>query len=130
MSDLDKLIAKANEDVRTKKQQVYSTRRATMAPSSQKLNLVGWIGVGIIICVALFAISVTLMPVSKQAIRTDLEATLAAAHDTVEEYRRINGRLPERIPVTALASLVHFEPSNGGYRLSTTINGMTLSRTY
>jgi len=48
----------------------------------------------------------------------------------VEEYRRINNRLPERIPVTALASLVHYERRNGGYHLSTSLNGMTLSRDY
>jgi uncharacterized membrane protein YukC len=130
MSDLEKLIAKADEEVRAKKQQAHSTHRASRTVSSQKFNLVGWIGVGVILCAALVAISLSVMPVSKQAIRADLEATLTAAHDTVEEYRRINGRLPERIPVTALAGLVRFEPTNGGYRLSTTINDMTLSRTY
>lgn len=130
MSDLEKLIAKADEEVRSKKQQVHSTRRAAKTVSSQKVNLAGWIGVGVLICAALVAISFSFMPVSKQAIRSDLEMTLQAAHDTVEEYRRINGRLPQRIPVTALAGLVRFEPGNGSYTLTTSLNGITLTRTY
>jgi uncharacterized membrane protein YukC len=130
MSDLEKLIAKADEEARTRKQQAYATRSTSRTVSTQKFNLAGWIAVGVILCAALVAISFSFMPVSKQTIRSDLEMTLAAAHDTVEEYRRINGRLPERIPVTALASLVRFEPGNNGYTLTTSINGITLSRTY
>ena len=83
-----------------------------------------------IFAVALFFIFQTFMPVSAKAVKSDLNAALDAAHDTVEEYRRLNDRLPEHIPATALANLVHYERRDGGYHLSTSLNGVTLSRDY
>ena len=130
MSDLEKLIAKADEEVRTRKKSARSRSHNGSAASRQRFSIAGWITLCVILAIALFGISQALMPVSAKAVRSDLNAALDAARDTVEEYRRINSRLPERIPVTALANLVDFERRNGGYHLSTSLNGMTLSRDY
>ena len=130
MSDLEKLIAKADVEVRTKKEQASFHGHDRKTTDRQNFSAVGWIVLGLIFAVALFGIFHGFMPVSAKAVKSDLNAALDAAHDTVEEYRHINGRLPERIPVTALASLVRFERSNGGYRLTTSMNSLTLSRTY
>ena len=130
MTDLEKLIAKADQEAHTRKSKARPRGNTSSGPSRQVFSLASWIAIGVIFAVALFAIGQALMPVSAEAVKSDLNAVLDAAHDTVEEYRRINGRLPERIPVTALANLVHFERRNGGYHLSTSLNGMTLSRNY
>jgi hypothetical protein len=130
MSDSEKLIAKADTETRTKKDQARIHGHPSRAATRQNFSVAGWIALAVIFAVALFGISQAFMPVSAKVVKSDLNAALDAAHDTVEEYRRINGRLPERIPVTALASLVDFERRNGGYHLSTSLNGMALSRDY
>jgi hypothetical protein len=130
MSDLEKLIARADVEVRIKKEVTRSYGHDSSTAVRQNFSAAGWIALGVIFAVALFGISQAFMPLSAKAVKSDLNAALDAAHDTVEEYRRINDRLPERIPVTALANLVHFERRNGGYHLSTSLNGMTLSRDY
>ncbi len=130
MSDLENLIAKANKEVRTRKSSARSRNHNGRAASRQRFLIAGWITLCVVLAVALFGISQALIPVSAKAVRSDLNAALDAARDTVEDYRRINGRLPERIPVTALANLVHFERRNGGYHLETSLNGITLSRDY
>ena len=130
MSDLEKLIAKADQEAHTRKSKARPRGNTSSGPSRQVFSLASWIALGVIFAVALFGISQAFMPISAKVVKSDLNAALDAAHDTVEEYRRINGRLPERIPVTALASLVRFERSNGGYRLTTSMNSLTLSRTY
>ena len=130
MSDLEKLIARADAETRTKKEHARFQGHPSRAATRQNFSAAGWIALGLIFAVALFGIFHGFMPVSAKVVKSDLNAALDAAHDTVEEYRRINERLPERIPVTALANLVHFERRNGGYHLSTSLNGMTLSRNY
>ena len=130
MSDLEKLIAKADQEARTRKSKARPRGNTSSAPSRQGFPLASWIALGVIFAVALFGISQAFMPVSAKVVKSDLNAALDAAHDIVEEYRSINGRLPERIPVTALANLVQYERRNGGYHLSTSMNSMTLSRTY
>lgn len=130
MSDLESLIAKADEETRSRKQPGESSRSKAKPSATKKPTLAAWVVMGLILAFSLFFIGQTFIPVSQKAIRSDLEAALEAAHDTIEEYRRVNGRLPEHVPVTALASLVRFEPSNDGYRLTSSINGITLSRDY
>ncbi len=130
MSDLEKLIARADTEARTRKEFTRSRSLSGHGASRQKISLAGWVALGLIFAVALLGIVHGFMPVSAKAVKADLNTALDAARDAVEEYRRINGHLPERIPVSALANLVHFERRNGGYHLRTSLNGITLSRDY
>jgi hypothetical protein len=130
MGEIDELIAAASEEQRNRRLTSHPKSRGTGSIGSGKISWVSWVLLLVILGAVMLAAAQFFMPVSKSAIHADLETALVAAHDAVEEYRRLNGRLPERLPVTSLANIVHFEMNDTGYRLRATLNGVTLSRAY
>jgi len=130
MSDIDDLIAAASDEQRSRHLKIQSQRQVPQRNTNGKRTLSGWLALVVLVVALGYIVVQVFMPVSQADIRTDLNTALDAAHDTVEAYRRVNGRLPERIPAAALANLVHFEQRNGGYRLSASLNDMSLSREY
>ena len=130
MGEIDELIAAASEEQRTRKHKSQTHYRPTGPTSRRKFSMLGWLALVVISVALFFATAQMILPVSKDAIQADLNAALDAAHDAVAEYHRLNVSLPTRVPVTALANLVHFERTGSGYRLSASLNGMTLSRDY
>lgn len=128
MSDLEKLIAAAEEQQRNQKIKARSRDLTGGEKSTRNLVVVGWIVVGVVMAVILAGLVREFLPISENVVRADLNATLDAAASAVEDYRTASGVLPDRVPAPALANLVKFEVIDGGYRLSVSMNGMTMVR--
>lgn len=128
MSDIDKLISAANKEQQTKKQQARLRKPESGLGPARKASKLWWIALVAIYAVALFNLARPFLPISEDITRSELNAVLDAAQSSVEEYLRVNGQLPDRVPATALTGMVRFEPVGDGYRLSASMNGVTLSR--
>ncbi len=128
MSDIDKLIAAADKDQQTKKQKARLRKSENGLGLTRKASKLWWIALVVILAVALFNLAPHFLPVSEDVARSELSAALDAAQSSVEWYLRVNGQLPDRVPAIALAGMVQYELVGDGYRLSATMNGVTLSR--
>jgi hypothetical protein len=53
------------------------------------------------------------------------EGVLNAARTAVEQYRKTNGSLPDRVPLSALDAMVSLEQSDGKYQLTMVLAGKT-----
>ncbi len=61
--------------------------------------------------------------VPQAAIQLQAEGVLNAARTAVEQYRKTNGSLPDRVPLAALDAMVSLEPSDGNYQLTVVLDG-------
>ncbi len=128
MSDIDELIAAADKDQHTKKQKARRRQPESGLGLARKASKLWWIALIVILAVALFNLAPHFLPVSEDIARSELKAALDAAQSSVEWYLRVNGQLPDRVPAIALAGMVQYELVGDGYRLSISMNGVTLSR--
>ncbi len=128
MSDIDELIAAADKDQHTKKKKARLRQHESGMGLAHKASKLWWVALVTILAVGLFYLALHFMPISEDIVHSELNAAMDAAQSSVDEYLRINGQLPDRVPATALAGMVQFEPVGDGYRLSISMNGVTLSR--
>ena len=61
--------------------------------------------------------------VPQAAIQLQAESVLNAARAAVEQYRKTNGSLPDRVPLAALDAMVTMEPSDSNYQLTLVLDG-------
>ena len=128
MSDIEKKIATAYQDQKLKKERAHLHTQPDKSPIRQKVPKIIWIATLFILAVAIFTIVRPYLPVSDAVVRKELKDSLDAAQASVEEYRRANGKLPDRVPDPTLSGLVRYEATGDEYRLSLTMNGETLAR--
>ena len=128
MSDIDELIAAADKDQHTKKQKARRRQPESGMGLARKASKLWWIALVTVLAVGLFYLARHFQPISEDIVRTELSAAMDAAQSSVDEYLRINGQLPDQVPATALAGMVQYELVGDGYRLSISMNGVTLSR--
>ena len=127
MSDIDELIAAADNQ-HTKKQKARRRQPESGMGLARKASKMWWIALVTVLAVGLFYLALHFQPISEDIVRSELTAAMDAAQSSVDEYLRINGQLPDQVPATALAGMVQYEPVGDGYRLSISMNGVTLSR--
>ncbi len=95
---------------------------------ARKASKLWWIALVTVLAVGLFYLARHFQPISEDIVRSELTAAMDAAQSSVDEYLRVNGQLPDRVPAPALAGMVQYETVGDGYRLSVSMNGVTLSR--
>lgn len=123
MSDIDELLAAAD-----KEQQARQSQAGSRLGIGRKPTKLRWIVLAAILTVTLFMLARPFMPISEDIARSELNAVLDAAQLSVEEYLRVNRQLPDRVPDASLTGMVRFEPVADGYRLSASMNHVSLSR--
>jgi len=128
MSDIDNLIAAADEEQKIRKDQAAIRKQTSRSGYRGKVSKVPMIVSVLILVIAIIGLIIHFLPISEDAIRADLNATLDTAQASIEEYRREKGELPNRVPAPALSGMVQYETVGDGYRLSISMNGQTLRR--
>lgn len=117
--DLSELVVRAQESV-----ELDEARRATRI---KKVNVLHRL-MPILIVVTLLASSAWAVnsvwhhvaPHTQERIIRDLDTIIEQARDSIESNKRSTGRLPERLPNAALASVVFYDYSGEAYRLFVT----------
>ena len=128
MSDIDELISAADKEQKNRQFSAQSIQKRNRSEIVSKVTKLRWVMLVAIFIVALISIAIPLMPISERIIRADLNTTLDTAQSAVEKYRKVNGQLQDRVPSALLATLVEYERFEEGYRMSITMNGVTISR--
>jgi hypothetical protein len=128
VSDLDKLIHAAEKQQRERTTAAGSRTLQGGTKQTRKQSIRGWIAAGVVMAALFWVLGRSLLPISEEIVRADLNDALDTAQSAVEAYHTDNDTLPERVPLAALSQLVTLEPTGGGCRLSLFMNGMMLSR--
>lgn len=61
--------------------------------------------------------------VPQGAVQLQAESVLTAARAAVEQHRKTNGSLPDRVPLAALDAMVSLESNDGSYQLTLVLDG-------
>lgn len=75
-----------------------------------------------------YSVYVHMAPPSRGNVVRDLESVIDQTRALVEKSRVETGKLPDRLPSSALAAVVRYEPMGNTYRLSTVIMGVRLTQ--
>lgn len=104
---LNDLIQKADDQISDKELREYST------PAKFKLS---WQTAASVIMSAVLLILIAFLftPVPEKIVTRDLQDILAQARDLIDEQWQKNGKLPENIPSSTLATIVDYTPEVSG----------------
>lgn len=123
--DLQSLVSAANKQIERTENQHARKESTTLA----RFLTAHWLQLLLVVVAlaVLFAqgpeLRRQIFGVPLAAIQLQAESVLNAARAAVEQYRKTNGSLPDRVPLTALDAMVTMESSGSNYQLTVVLNG-------
>ena len=113
--ELSSFVFKASDEI-AKQQPAPAKPRER----SRWITPIAWLVVAVSLGGAGYALKPWVIGFTEGAIRDGLVVAAQVARTEIEDYRRMNGSLPEVLPNPALGSVVAYSREGGGYKLRAT----------